>query len=163
MFQNLFPTAKVKIPISQLAGHSVVVRSPRWAAEHETSGCHAVFSSDSAGFSPEVFSRIGSEIYVAGLNDPSLPLPKLPTDSKPDPQCIKQLVEVSKRMLGLESGEDDLQILREGLCFRPVTSRGTPIVTRISDQKLGGGLSTRGGGEGGVFLSAGKSDRKLSV
>jgi len=59
-------------------------------------------------------------------------------------------------MLGLESGENDLQILREGLCFRPVTKRGTPIVTRIPDQKLGGGFSTLGGSKGGVFLSAGK-------
>jgi len=115
-----------------------------------------VFSSDEAGFSPEVFSRIGSEIYVAGLNDPSLPLPKLATDSIPDPRCIERLVQVSRKMLGLESGEDDLQILREGLCFRPVTTRGTPFVSRISDQKLGGGISTLGGGKGGVFLGAGK-------
>jgi len=138
-----------------LAGHSLVVRSPRWALEHETAGCHAVFSSDSAGFSPEIFSRIGSEIYVAGLNDPSLPLPELPTDSRPDPECIKRLVEVSKKMLGLDGGEDDLQILREGLCFRPITSRGTPIVAKIPDEKLGKGLSTRGRGDRGVFVAAG--------
>lgn len=156
VFDTLFPATKVKIPISQLAGHSVVVRSPRWAAEHEIAGCHAVFSSDSDGFSPEIFSRIGSEIYVAGLNDSSIPLPKLPTDSRPDPRCIKRLVDVSKKMLGLQTGEDDLQILREGLCFRPVTNRGTPFITRISDEKLGGGISTCGGGQGGVFFAAGK-------
>lgn len=53
--------------------------------------------------------------------------------------------------------KDDLEIVREGLCFRPVTSKGPPIVTRIDDKHLGG-IKTRGsgdGGDGGVFLSAG--------
>lgn len=156
VFSTLFPSATIKLPVSSLAGHSIVVRSPRWSAEHEDKGCHAVFATDPSGFSPEVFSRTGGEIYLAGLNDAALPLPKLPTDAKPDAASIEKLKKVSKRMLGLDSGEDDLHILREGLCFRPVTPRGNPIIGRIDDKKLGGGFATRGGGEGGVFLAAGE-------
>ncbi|KAI9870383.1 MAG: hypothetical protein M1830_004315, partial [Pleopsidium flavum] len=63
VFSSLFPAAKVRVPVSSLAGHSLVVKSPRWAKEHEEKGCHAVFTTDSSGFSPEIFSRVGGEIY----------------------------------------------------------------------------------------------------
>jgi hypothetical protein len=36
-----------------------------------------------------------------------------------------------------------------------VTTSGHPIVSRIADEDLGDGFSTRGRGEGGVFISAG--------
>lgn len=163
MFSSLFPAAKIKIPITSLARHSLVVRSPRWSAEHEDQGCHAVFSTDSDGLSPEIFSRIGGEIYVAGLNNAALPLPRVATNSRPDEKAITRLKEVSKRMLGLPSGEDDLQVLRQGLCFRPVTARGPPIVCRVPDAKLGDGFATRGGGEGGVFIAAGLSTETISL
>lgn len=156
VFESLFTYAKSTLPIGRLAGHSLVVRSPRWTAEHEERGCHAVFSTGSDGYSPEVFSRIGGEIYIAGLNDPDLELPEVETlPSLPDDEAAKRLKDTAARMLGLASGEDDLEIVREALCFRPITERGPPIVTRLADEKLGGGMKTRGGRDGGVFISAG--------
>jgi glycine/D-amino acid oxidase-like deaminating enzyme len=44
--------------------------------------------------------------------------------------------------------------VRKGLCFRPVTRRGTPILARIEEERLGG-MRTRGAWEGGVFVAAG--------
>lgn len=131
------------------------MRSPRWAAEHESGGCHAVFATDQGGFSPEIFSRIGSEIYVAGLNDATLQLPAEASDAKPDPKEIEKLKELSLSMLGQSSGQNDLQVLREGLCFRPVTRRGPPILARISEGMLGG-VKTAGAAAGGIFISAGE-------
>jgi glycine/D-amino acid oxidase-like deaminating enzyme len=163
VFQTLFPDAKIKLPISPLAGHSLVVRSPRWTKEHEEKGCHAVFTTDEAGYSPEIFSRMGGEIYVAGLNSSSIPLPALATESKIDDQAVSQLQKTSKRLLGIPGDTDDLEIVRKGLCFRPVTSRGTPILARIPDEKLGKGMSTRGGGDGGVFLAAGHGPWGISM
>ncbi|TKA64264.1 hypothetical protein B0A49_05357 [Cryomyces minteri] len=154
-FGTLFPSATLTLPVSQLAGHSLVVRSPRWSAAHEEKGCHAVFATDSAGFSPEIFSRIGGEIYVAGLNDSGIPLPDLPTDARIDAEEVHRLKEVATRLLGIPSAEDDLEVVREGLCFRPVTPRGQPILSRIPDAQLGDRYATRGGGEGGVFVAAG--------
>lgn len=130
------------------------MRTPRWATEHEEKGCHAVFGGDSNGFSPEIFSRIGGEIYIAGLNDASLKLPESASESKPDPEIVKNLMQTAKKMLGAPEMEDDLQVVREGLCFRPITKRGPPIVCRVPDQMLGE-MSTRGGGDGGVFVAAG--------
>lgn len=156
VFEQLFPSSSLQIPISQLAGHSLVVKSPRWTNEHEATGCDAVFTTMRNGFSPEIFSRIGGEIYIAGLNDPSIPLPKLATDAKIDQSSVEELKKVAQRLLG-QDGTDvsDLEVVREGLCFRPVTDRGVPILCRISDDQLGGRIETKPGADGGVFVAAG--------
>lgn len=108
-----------------------------------------------SGFSPEIFSRIGSEIYVAGLNDSSIPLPQIATEAHVQPADIEELTRVAKKLLGRDGTDvGDLEVLRTGLCFRPVTGRGTPILARVPDGKLGG-VGTKGGGEGGVFICAG--------
>ncbi|TID26485.1 FAD dependent oxidoreductase-like protein [Venturia nashicola] len=155
VFKQLFPNATTSIPITPLAGHSLLIKSPRWLKEYEKNGCHAVFATDTQGFSPEIFSRAGEEIFLAGLNSSTIPLPNLPTDAMTNPSDIEKLRSVAKQMLGMPDQEDDLQILREGLCFRPVTESGTPIISRIEDSCLGDGFSTRGSGEGGVFVSGG--------
>jgi len=161
-FKTLFPSSKLRISISHLAGHSVVIRSPRWSAEHEEKGCHAVFTTMRSGFSPELISRIGGEIYVAGLNSSSIPLPELATESKIDDESINELKEVGQRLLGLAGGKNDLETTREGLCFRPVTPRGQPILSRIPDERLGG-PKTAGGGRGGVFVAAGHGPWGISL
>lgn len=155
VFRTLFPYSTLDIPVSQLAGHSVVVKSPRWTKEHESSGCHAVFTTMRSGFSPEIISRVGEEIYVAGLNDPSLPLPPSAAEAKVDKASINELKTVAQKLLG-EDGTDvsDLEIVREGLCFRPVTRKGVPILCRIPDDELGS-IATRPQPDGGVYVAAG--------
>ena len=161
VFSSLFPQSKLKLPISSLAGYSLVVRSPRWLSSHEEQGCHAVFTTDAAGYSPEVFSRIGGEIYLAGLNSSSLPLPKLATESQIDEESIETLKATATRLLGIPGQEDDLEIVRTGLCFRPVTNRGTPIVGKVPEKKLGGRIATREGG--GVWVGAGHGPWGISM
>lgn len=152
----------MQLPISSLAGHSLVLRSPRWTSEHEARGCHAVFATDGSGFSPEVFSRIGGEIYIAGLNDLGLPLPDLATETEIDAKSIAKLTEVAKKMLSIP-GSDDVEIVRDGLCFRPVTNSGRPILSRVTDTRLGGCSTRRGPGEGGVFVAAGHGPWGISL
>ncbi|SLM38593.1 FAD dependent oxidoreductase [Lasallia pustulata] len=161
VFSNLFPQAQLKLPISSLAGHSLVVRSPRWQYSHEEQGCHAVFTTDAAGYSPEVFSRIGGEIYIAGLNSNNIPLPELATESQIDEESIGILKTTATRLLGVPGKEDDLEIVRTGLCFRPVTNRGTPILGRVPENMLGGDVSPRDGG--GVWIGAGHGPWGISL
>ncbi|KAL1650268.1 hypothetical protein SLS58_001079 [Diplodia intermedia] len=152
VFNTLFPKTNVRIPISPLAGHSLLLRSPRWTKEQEDLGCHAIFATDTLGFSPELFSRLTGEIYIAGLNTTQIPLPELASDVKAKGEAMKQLKDVAATMCGLPD-KDDLEILREGLCYRPVTSSGRPIISRVPDMKLG--IQTLGGSRGGVFVAAG--------
>ncbi len=49
--------------------------------------------------------------------------------------------------------ENDLEVMREALCYRPVAKRGTPIITKVSDSGLGKGTEFAHGG--GIFIAAG--------
>jgi glycine/D-amino acid oxidase-like deaminating enzyme len=166
VFKTLFPKARQTIPIAGLAGHSLLIRSPRWSVGDELQGrggCHAVFTNDSQGYSPEVFSRVGGEIYIAGLNSATLSLPKVATDRVIDSNSTNILRKTATRLLGKGEDEiDDLEILREGLCFRPVASRGFPLVGNVEDavmgvktEKLGGVWIAAGHGPWGISLSLG--------
>lgn len=83
---------------------------------------------------------------------------------------MKQLKDVAATLCGVADKQNDLEMLREGLvsatlhvfrdsiltlaqCFRPVTSSGRPIISRVPDQKIG--IQTLGGSDGGVFVAAG--------
>lgn len=157
------------MPISSLAGHSLVVKpgpTPSESSDENhkaTTTCHAIFSTDGAGFSPELFSRIGGNIYIAGLNSPSTPLPPLPGQAPISAEAIARLKSTAARIItdSSDSGSD-LEVVREGLCFRPVTDSGAPILTRIQDDRLGG-VATRTGAEGGVFLAAGHGPWGISL
>ncbi|PWY85034.1 FAD dependent oxidoreductase superfamily [Aspergillus heteromorphus CBS 117.55] len=183
VFQDLFPTSKVSLPIYALAGYSLVLRSPRHTLEHEQNSygglCHALFTTypPSCGFSPELFSREGQEIYIAGLNSRDIPLPKRAEDfhAAMDQEQMDRLKAVTVRLLGklaegsVESSDDvlnvdDLEITREGLCFRPASERGTPFVTRIEDSLLGDGVKI-GAGEkkGGVYVASGHGPWGISL
>lgn len=154
VFSTLFPSSKTRIPISPLAGHSLLVRNPHFKPEmFDKEICHAVFATDTMGFSPEWFARIGGELYLAGLNSTSIPLPEVATDVRVNERAIDQLKQCAKAMMLNVPGKD-FEVLREGLCFRPVTASGRPIVARISDDKLGG-FRTQRGSKGGVFIAAG--------
>ncbi|ROV87808.1 hypothetical protein VSDG_09600 [Cytospora chrysosperma] len=155
VFSELFPRSQSKLPISSLAGHSLVLKSPRWTRALEDKGCHAVFTTTRSSFAPEVFSRVGGELYIAGLNSATLPLPALATERQISSEAIGEVRKVAARLLGPDDVVDDLEVVREGLCFRPVTPYGTPIISRINDELLGGGITTRPDAEGGVFLAAG--------
>lgn len=183
LFSSPTTSGAVQRPyISSLAGYSLVVRSPRHTLLHEhdeyKGHAHAVFTTLAevdGGFCPEIFSREGAEIYIAGLNFSDLPLPRRAEGAKTmmDEKQMAALRKVAVRFLGklaetVEEGEvgdieneDDLEIVREGLCFRPVSNNGLPIVSRVKDDYFGEHIKIRsdhsaiGRDIGGVFIAAG--------
>ncbi|EAW12231.1 NAD(P)/FAD-dependent oxidoreductase [Aspergillus clavatus NRRL 1] len=188
VFCDLFPSSSVSVPITPLAGYSLVVRSPRYTLEHEAKGyggrSHAVFTTHpaSSGFSPEIFSREGGEIYIAGLNSTQIPLPSQAEDSHKlmEQKEMERLRQVAIRLMGklvdgsAESTEEvintnDLEIVREGLCFRPVSARGVPFVAKVEDDLLGGfktgtqNKKAAGRARGGVFVATGHGPWGISL
>ena len=164
-FQDLFHHSKLEIPVASLAGHSMVLKSPRWKGGPNDK-CHAVYTTHGAGFSPEIYARLGGHIYMAGLNSTSIPLPQLSGKTPVHSEAMAKLNETAKRLLGTndESGTvDDLEVIREGLCFRPVTPWGFPIIQRIPDIHLGVGIATRPGADGGVYLVTGHGPWGISM
>lgn len=191
-FAALFPHAPKPVshtlPVTPLAGYSLLLQSPRHTqADEDKHGgvCHALFTThpSEAGFSPEIFSRRGAEVYIAGLNvgGAALPLPALPGDSKALLQtetgraCIAQTKRAAAMLMGKPAvgdggggdaatahlrNEDDLTVLREGLCFRPRTPTGGPFVSRLSAKQLGG-VTFAGGGS--VFVATGHGPWGISL
>ena len=155
---------------SQPASSSPTESEPNVERKKGGGGCHAVFTTSTAeDWSPEICSRAGGEIYIAGLNDPLLPLPELATDRELQPEKLAVLLEEAKRLIGVEldvdieavdsdgeglnkgMGKAELQVLREGLCFRPVTRRGVPIVAEVRPRVW----VAAGHGPWGISLSLG--------
>jgi glycine/D-amino acid oxidase-like deaminating enzyme len=163
VFKKLFHRSNISIPISPLAGYSLLIKSPRHSLldEEKYGRSHAVFSAPTKTYSwaPEIFSRRGGDIYIAGLNDPSLPLPEHATGAVVKYDSVAEMNKVAVQLLGRaipkgdEISENDLEVTREALCFRPVAKRGTPIITRVPDSGLGKG--TKSSRSGGVFIATG--------
>jgi glycine/D-amino acid oxidase-like deaminating enzyme len=170
-FKKVFPDSTISIPISPLAGYSLLIKSPRHSLlEEERYGrSHAIFSAPTRTYSwaPEIFSRRGGDIYIAGLNDPTLPLPEQATGTTTNDESIAEVIKVAVQLMGRAKSkgdmiaENDLEVTREALCFRPVTKRGTPIITKVSDGLLGNG--TKSPPDGGVFIAAGHGPWGISL
>ncbi|KAK4209871.1 hypothetical protein QBC37DRAFT_44442 [Rhypophila decipiens] len=165
VFKDLFPgSSKDAIAVKSLAGHSVVFKSPRWYRELESKGCHTVFTT-SEEFAPEIFARLGDGIYFAGLNSADIPLPEVAGSVKPHAEAIELLKKTAGDIMGSDGpGKvNNLEVIREGLCFRPVTPWGLPIISRVPDEVLGHGLGTRSGTQGGVYVATGHGPWGISL
>ena len=130
--QASFPT------IGSVSGASIVIRSKRWQPpETDASQLNALFlNKPMEGFTPEVFSRVGGEIYIAGLNDTSIAPPSPSTYSLPSSDSVGRLVNVAKSLCGsdsakLQGNDAGFEVISRGLCFRPTTPRGTPVIGLI--------------------------------
>ena len=199
VYKDLYPKSRTRIPITSLAGHSLVLQSLHWpplrptstvlspsALPHpnpykrslklETSSdspsttlesgsnqstseltatrqdCHAVFTTDAEGeYSPELFSRMpDGHIYLAGLNSPTYPLPKVANERIIDRESIAILKRTAHRLL-----EDEFNIVREGVCWRPVAKRGVPIIAPVPGRDNEGIILCAGHGAWGISNSLG--------
>ena len=90
------------------------------------------------------------EVYLAGLNSSTYPLPRLANERKLDPSAIATLKKTARRLLG-----DDAEVVRESVCWRPVTRRGVPVVCDMRSQGEKGVFVAAGHGAWGISLSLG--------
>lgn len=188
VFRTLFPASPIKIPIAPLAGHSLVVKSPRYktpflspsnhtlASGDKEQMCYALFCSPSPipgqySFAPEAFARLArggeTEIWIGGLNDGNLALPEKAEQVKEllDQESLKTLRSVMVRLFGKAKekstlNEDDLQTLDEGLCFRPASRSGKPVLAKMTETNLAGVKVEAGGG---VYIASGHGPWGISL
>jgi hypothetical protein len=73
-----------------------------------------VFATDNLGFSPEWFSRVGGELYLAGLNTTMTPLPETATEVKASGEAIEKLKQCAAEMIGAVDGKP-MEVLRQSL------------------------------------------------
>ncbi|EXJ90474.1 hypothetical protein A1O1_03577 [Capronia coronata CBS 617.96] len=184
VFKTLFPESGLSVPVQALAGHSITVRSPRYTKpfidplKRKLGGgddnwlCYSIYCPPGPHFSyaPEAYARLArngeAEVWLGGLNHNDLPLPELAVDVKKmiDPEAIKDLRKTTVQLVGLakkgaDLNQDDLETIRESLCFRPVSSTGKPILGKVPEKYLGG-VHT---GNGGVWIASGHGPWGISL
>lgn len=153
-FNELFPSASISLLITSLAGHSLILRSPRWKPE-DIGDCHAIFTTTPDGWSPELFSRRGGELYLAGLNSSIIPIPKLASETVVQGDDIEAMIKTARILLG-----NDVEVVRTGMCHRPVTSTGMPILGKIPSVHIGlEGID----GPGGIYVASGHGAWGISL
>ncbi|KAK6357874.1 hypothetical protein TWF730_007231 [Orbilia blumenaviensis] len=217
LFQRLFPGSNYTLPVSSLAGHSIILRTPAYrpindnnsnnnniyqsssditlgynSNQHQHDTLHAVFAGiDGLDWHPEAFTRANGDIYLAGINSSTIPLPELATDVKADDAEIQRLIAAARELIvqfssgtgGCGGGgnndnsigkededgtrndltDGEANVIKQGLCHRPVTPAGKPILSRVPDSLLGG-LDTKGDvGGGGVFVATGHGPWGISM
>lgn len=183
-FAKLFPESNISIPVEPLAGYSITVRSPRYSKPildplKDGQSSHAGISqavycppTSNWNFAPEAFSRVPQdgkpEIWAGGVNDAALPLPA----TADDVQRLKDLrktEELKKAVIAMtgqsQEGDDlnfdDLEIVRESLCFRPASHNGSPIISKLPEASLGHGIRFPEGG--GVYVASGHGPWGISL
>lgn len=145
VYDRLFPKSELKLPISNLAGWSVVFRDP--APSSIPASCHAVFTTSvGEGFSPEVFKgRMlpftpqgeathapdgGRDIYLAGLNSSDISLPNNATEVETAPELhdlhIVSLLRVAERIFSLAHATNNPTVAESNTHIRAtvLTSHG---------------------------------------
>lgn len=155
VLEYLFPGSGLNIPVQSLGGHSLVVRNPSAAGDVY----HSLYTSLDT-YSPEIYARPSGMIWLGGLNSPEIPLPPLATSSTPVAASIEELKRTARQLI---ASDEDVEVVRAGLCFRPVTERGTPYIARIQDKDLRQGFGTRPRQDGGVFVAAGHGPWGISL
>jgi len=127
---------------------------PSWKAPSAGQDCHAVFTTDPTGYFPEMFSRTDGTVWLGGLNSANLPLPAASEGKAiPIPAEREKLRVTAQALYGFQPDSQDVEVVREALCFRPVTPRAVPMIGKVPDGVLGDGAKT--GSDGGVFVVSG--------
>ncbi|KAH6959015.1 FAD dependent oxidoreductase [Fusarium avenaceum] len=155
VLESMFPGSSINIPVVSLAGHSLVVKNPT----HTGDTFHSVYSSMDT-FSPEIYARPNGHIWLGGLNA-SIRLPPFAAGAKPEDASLERLKDLARQVIKTDG--DELEVVRTGLCFRPVSERGTPYITRIEDVDLRQGYRTRKGSDGGVYVATGHGPWGISL
>jgi len=155
--------AKLNQVIAAVEGAERKTRSTTARPGRKSTVCHAIFTSDPSGFSPEIFSRAGGDVWLGGLNSSSILLPALPTAWKDNisRDSIQTLINVGKSLCG-----EDVEIVSEGLCFRPVSPTGKPIIAKVHEADLGDGVKLGRESDGkvkGVFVATGHGPWGISL
>ncbi|CAK7275166.1 hypothetical protein SEPCBS119000_006557 [Sporothrix epigloea] len=161
---ELFPDnfTQEPLPVSNYAGHSLVVRAKDATKTVAADHYFALFAAGgSLQYCPEMFGRANGTLYLAGLNSSTMPLPARASDAKPDPRLLDDLEATCRKVLG----NGDYEVLRTGLCHRPATPWGAPLVLRLLDEQLSATSRVQSltAGPGGVFVAAGHGPWGISM
>lgn len=150
---NRLFSSSVSIPVHDLPGHSIIYR-PHPSLLSSSALPEALFariSDDDTTTGPELFTRPDGTIYLAGENT-GAPLPPGTADTSLDETSLRKLKKGLDLLLSPEVAKQG-EIISTGLCYRPVTRKGTPYVGSVPG--VGNTFVAAGHGPWGITLGPG--------
>ncbi|KAH8927452.1 FAD dependent oxidoreductase [Atractiella rhizophila] len=149
------PTTTLTLPIIPLPGHSLILR-PLSSTPLPASAIYASVKGAQAGEyppCPETFNRPDGTVYLAGANG-GVPVPASVSDSHllHDRKRFDELLRSAKLIsshLDVDAGR--CEVIKEQLCFRPLTPDGHSILGEIVKDVL----VCTGAGPWGITLGPG--------
>jgi len=136
VLDNLFPFSNLHLGMNTFStsGNHLGIRTPRWKPEDDEKNCLYLNMNATEGRF-DVTSELGGTLYVCGPAKPEA-LPSLSTQVSPQPESIRDMLNICKRILDIPEGEA-IEVLEEGRCYRPIMKRGFPVITEVLVDRLG--------------------------
>lgn len=133
--KELFPalTSQIAVPIKELPGHSIIFKAPH-PLPAEAVFCTMRDADATTG--PECFTRPDGTIYVAGENS-GAPLPLGTYAVSKDENILHKLRRavdiIAPSLAALSAGKlaMNANVVKTQLCYRPISTRGTPVLGRL--------------------------------
>jgi glycine/D-amino acid oxidase-like deaminating enzyme len=107
-----------RIPITSYGGHSLLLRS---SIPPSAQCIFMTVYAKKTTYRAEIIPRSSGEIYISGIND-TAPLPPTPDAAIPLKTEIGKLKEIADTVF------PEYTIVKEQLCFRPMTEHGKPFI-----------------------------------
>lgn len=135
VFDQLFPDAKISIPmnVTETAGNHFRVRIPGWKPESEENKksvqvYYTNVTPDGSRF--DVTSYANGDLYIGGWGAIPEEIPDLATSVHAQPEMVKAMIPATKRYVKVDP-DKDLDYFDVGRCYRPTTTLGRPIITKV--------------------------------
>ncbi|KIW64153.1 hypothetical protein PV04_09107 [Phialophora macrospora] len=169
VFDTLFPASSLNpVPVGSLAGHYAIFKTPQPTSSHEQAAppeyTYGLWPASEKYSDPgladvpfRVFARISGEMFVAGANSATHPVPRVPEEARADPAMLHKLHRVAGGLTGLR-GQNDLVTIRQGVACRPTTPSANPIIAELQP-----GLFSTSGASTGTTTESSSSNDDLRV
>lgn len=142
-------TTKTPVSIEELPGHSIIYQSP---VPLPAEALFATMRDSHATTGPELFTRPDGTVYIAGENT-GAPLPPGVQAVTKDDFLLAKLRAAMSILAPSLTQDIDTSSLKAQLCYRPISTRGFPVLGRMPG--VGNVIVCSGMGPWGITLGPG--------
>ncbi|PGH04387.1 hypothetical protein GX51_03546 [Blastomyces parvus] len=145
VFSRLFPAGRLDLRMDSTnsAGHYALVRNPRWTPGDDEHGVTQIYLNDVAnGLNRlDITSFLSGYLYIGGWGAKPERLPEFAEGVQGQPDEIEAMLNMVRQYLRLEAHEE-LEIVKSGRAYRPLTAPNIPTITKVNWEMLGNSKAT---------------------
>lgn len=133
VFSQLFPNAKIKIPMNSIgaAGNHMRIKIPGWEPNSKEDSVQVYYTNVTpGGIRFDVTSFTNGEAYIGGWGAIPEEIPELATSVHAQPSEIEAMIPLVKKYVNVDS-TIELDYFDAGRCYRPTPLGPRPIITKV--------------------------------